>query len=225
MRYVGESGVYVIRNVVNGKVYVGSSIDVQKRYREHFGALRRGDHRCEGLQRAWQKYSSDVFIFEVAEFCDVEDLIVREQLWIDNLKAADSRFGYNSRAVAESNYGTHRSEETKRKIGDAHRGKLVKQQQRDLVSAYNKERNLHVDLHQWIAKNGPPAAKLAAIEAQEICDLKADGYNNKYLAERFDVDRSTISRVSRGVTSHGDIAPKSGRVAASIIPVDLDVEW
>ena len=35
-----KSGIYKIRNLVNGKIYVGSAVDFDKRKREHFNLLK-----------------------------------------------------------------------------------------------------------------------------------------------------------------------------------------
>ena len=49
-------GVYQIKNLINGKLYIGSSIDVDKRLKSHFSALDKGCHNNAYLQNAWNKY-------------------------------------------------------------------------------------------------------------------------------------------------------------------------
>lgn len=65
-------GVYKITNVVNGKYYVGSSFEIEKRFWRHINELEKGVHHCIHLQRAWNKYGVDAFIFEIAKECDTE---------------------------------------------------------------------------------------------------------------------------------------------------------
>jgi group I intron endonuclease len=59
--------IYVIRNVVDQKFYVGSTSNMRERFRTHRAKLRRGVHHCHHLQAAWNKYGEDVFRFEVVE--------------------------------------------------------------------------------------------------------------------------------------------------------------
>ena len=39
-----KSGIYIIRNTVNGKIYIGSAVNLEKRLYEHFWALRKNKH-------------------------------------------------------------------------------------------------------------------------------------------------------------------------------------
>lgn len=120
---LNNSGVYQIRNRVNGKVYVGSSANMRKRRNTHFSDLRRGIHSNTHLQRAFNKYGEDSFIFEVLEICSVEDLEERETWWIRSKNANNREYGYNSRLRVDSNRGFRHTEETKRKISVNRRGK------------------------------------------------------------------------------------------------------
>lgn len=60
--------VYQIKNLVNGKFYVGSTIRISRRRRyEHFGELQRNKHSNSHLQSAFNKYGKDSFLFIVIE--------------------------------------------------------------------------------------------------------------------------------------------------------------
>lgn len=115
-----QSGVYEIRNLVNGKRYVGSAADLRKRFKNHRTDLNCGRHGNLHLRRAWAKYGTSSFTFEVLEVCQPNDLLRREQFWIDHYDAY--RSGYNRRPRAESNLGIKWPEETRRKMGLAHIG-------------------------------------------------------------------------------------------------------
>lgn len=65
--------VYKIVNQQNGKMYIGSTMDVEKRFNRHKKDLRAGDHHCVYLQRAWNKYGEDSFSFEILEACTSEE--------------------------------------------------------------------------------------------------------------------------------------------------------
>lgn len=99
-------GVYVIRNRVDGKVYVGSAVNVRKRWNSHRSDLRRGDHHALRLQRAWSKHGEDAFEFELVEIVvDRLFLLAREQFWIWRSDCANPLHGYNVCAQAGSPRG------------------------------------------------------------------------------------------------------------------------
>lgn len=75
--------IYKIRNVVNGKFYVGSAVDTRTRFRQHRRLLKNGTHHCKHLQSAWNKYGEDVFKFEVVEYVDGRDMLeAAEDRWL-----------------------------------------------------------------------------------------------------------------------------------------------
>ena len=88
-------GVYLLRNLKNGKQYVGSSINVRRRKSEHLLRLRKGEEGNEYLQRAWNKHGPEMFSFFLLERCEIEERLEREQYWIDKLKTTDEQYGYN----------------------------------------------------------------------------------------------------------------------------------
>nr|UVX74785.1 MAG: GIY-YIG catalytic domain protein [Bacteriophage sp.] len=117
-----EAGVYLISNNVNGKCYVGSTIHLDQRRKEHFSRLANNKHINAHLQNAYNKYGREAFDFEILETVDIDDnikdkLLKREQFWIDNLKPE-----YNVLLVAGSNLGYHHTEETKKKISESTTG-------------------------------------------------------------------------------------------------------
>lgn len=71
-----ESGIYIIRNIINNKVYIGKSVLIKSRIYNHKSALRGSRHRNKYLQRAYDKYGMDNFIFEVLEKCPEEQLSI-----------------------------------------------------------------------------------------------------------------------------------------------------
>jgi group I intron endonuclease len=114
-----KSGIYQIRNTENDKIYIGSAVNVSRRKSKHFSTLKRKVHRNIHLQRSYDKHGERCFIFEVLEYVeDKQDLIRREQYWID-LKNPE----YNIARIAGSCLGTKRSKETCRKISKANSGK------------------------------------------------------------------------------------------------------
>lgn len=113
-----KSGVYLIKNKINGKMYVGSSIKLGIRMGQHKSALSRNDHGNMHLQRAYNKYGKECFIYSVLEICNESIVLKREQYWIDLLSPK-----YNILKIAGSPKGKVTSEETKKKMSESHKGR------------------------------------------------------------------------------------------------------
>jgi Straboviridae intron-associated endonuclease 1 len=96
------SGVYQIRCIPTGKIYVGSAVNLRKRWEQHYRSLRKGEHRNHYLQHAWDKYGEEQFVFEILELVDVSHLLEAEQEWIDSTACVDKSVGFNIRDTAES---------------------------------------------------------------------------------------------------------------------------
>ena len=123
--------IYAIINVVNEKHYVGQASDKLKRFREHKKTLR-GNYHCNVLlQRAFNKYGEDKFIFVVLEnLLSCDQLNAREQHWIDLLKPE-----YNLAPVAGSLLGYKHSEEARENMSEAHKGRKHSAETRAKMSA------------------------------------------------------------------------------------------
>jgi len=74
-----KSGIYSITCKVNNKVYIGSSVNIVKRWREHLSSLRRGKHRNQYLQHAFTKYGEESFSFSIVVECEPEMLLIEEE--------------------------------------------------------------------------------------------------------------------------------------------------
>jgi group I intron endonuclease len=107
-------GIYSIRNTIDGKIYIGSTLgSFKQRFNSHKSALRHNKHGNPHLQRVWNKYGEDSFEFNIIEAIESPaDVITAEQFYLDVFYGD---MCYNIRAVAESNKGIIRSQETKRK--------------------------------------------------------------------------------------------------------------
>lgn len=81
-----NSGIYKIENLINGKIYIGSSVDLLGRKNAHFSQLNRNIHGNKKLQNSFNKYGKDNFNFKILVKCPPEYRLKLEQWFIDNLK-------------------------------------------------------------------------------------------------------------------------------------------
>ena len=107
--------VYMIKNTVNGKVYVGSSIDANKRYREHLRDLKKGDHHASRLQNSFNRYGADAFEFSILKYTKRENVRKEEARVLKMFDATNREKGYNSSDLTELGVCKH-TEETKEKL-------------------------------------------------------------------------------------------------------------
>lgn len=139
-------GIYKIENMINHKLYIGQSTDVQKRWIGHRYELNKGVHINRHLQGAWNKYGGDVFVFSIVECCDEQHLNDLEIKYIKYYNSCDENYGYNltiggdgvrgwiptdewRQKLKQVNsgqnnpmFGKRHTEETKRKISEAKMG-------------------------------------------------------------------------------------------------------
>lgn len=108
------SGIYKIKNVINNKSYIGSSININNRIKQHKESLLKGKHHSIKLQRSYDKYGVNNFKFEIIEEVPNENLIDREQHYINLFDSYNN--GYNSVGYAGSNLGMKHGDFTKNKI-------------------------------------------------------------------------------------------------------------
>jgi group I intron endonuclease len=112
--------IYVIKNKVNGKIYIGQTMrPIRKRLEEH----ETGKIGCRAIYNAIQKYGWDNFEKDYYE-CSDEDLNKHEK-WMVKLMGTLSPDGYN---LKEGGAGGKLSEETKQRVGDGNRGKFVSEE-------------------------------------------------------------------------------------------------
>lgn len=88
-------GIYKITNKINGKCYIGQSIDIEKRWKDHQLPCRQtGKSSNYPLYRAFKKYGLNNFNFSVIEECELDQLDIREQYWIKYYDSYNN--GYNA---------------------------------------------------------------------------------------------------------------------------------
>jgi len=153
-----QSGIYEIRNLTDGKVYVGSAVNLRQRFNKHNGALRSGSHFNPHLQNAYNKYGADSFSFKPILFCSRADLLFYEQRALDTIKSK-----YNILPTAGSMLGHKASEASKAAMRKSHAGRPSRKYE------YAGEK---LTLNQLVELSGVPKTTIRYRFAQgwEVCD-------------------------------------------------------
>ena len=130
MTIPNRPGIYEIVNTVNGKSYIGSSVTIRHRIRDHFCNLRKNKHRNSHLQNAFNKYGEIAFSFRAILFCDAENLLIYEQACIDGMNPK-----YNKARKAEAPMqGRRHTEATRKKMSEVAAGRVFSEETRKKMS-------------------------------------------------------------------------------------------
>ena len=98
-----SAGIFQVKNTVNGKVLLGSSLNLEGSLNSHKFMLTIGRHRNDQLQKEWNDFGADKFVFEVLEVVAVKDdpnfnlndeLTLLEEIWLEKLRPFGEQ-GYN----------------------------------------------------------------------------------------------------------------------------------
>lgn len=123
-------GIYKIENLMNHKIYYGSSTNLKKRLRDHKCELRKNTHNNKHLQSAWNLYSENSFSFNIVEeFYEGEitndELRNKETFYIQENKTYLDEFGYNLIPGGIGTLNLPCSDDKRKKISESNKGKVA----------------------------------------------------------------------------------------------------
>ena len=160
-----QKGVYKIVNLIDNTTYIGSSVNVWKRFIIHKHLLRHNKHDNVHLQRAWNKFNESDFEFYVVE--ETENLTEREQYWLDYyklngkiynlcLECVESQLGIkrtsnSKKRMSEAKIGKIASLETKKKMSESHK-KIMTEEKRKKISEFHKGKKLSEETRKKISE-------------------------------------------------------------------------
>jgi group I intron endonuclease len=124
-------GIYAIVNTANGAAYVGSSIDIELRFRHHKNGLNKGEHHNVYLTRAWKRYGAEKFAFIILEEmpdASRSEMYAREQFWIDTLLDSYNISGVVDVPAPCYRTGWHHTEEVKQRIREQLLGRVFSEE-------------------------------------------------------------------------------------------------
>lgn len=120
-----HSGVYKIICIGNGKFYIGSSKNIEKRISRHFSQLFHNNHINPHLQNAYNLYGKNAFRYEIIELCRENQLIEKEQYWMDKTNCYSRDIGFNNCEKSDRPTGYKHTEQAKKKMREAKLGKKL----------------------------------------------------------------------------------------------------
>lgn len=130
-----KSGVYVISNNIDNRVYIGSAVNFYNRLKIHSQDLTKKKHANPHLQNFVNKYGIESLFFKILFICPKEYCIKMEQWCLDSTIEK-----FNIRTKAESNFGIEVKESTRQKLREINRGKKLSQETKDKLSEQAKGR-------------------------------------------------------------------------------------
>ena len=163
------SGIYRILNKINGNCYIGSSLNVEKRYKHHLSTLRHNSSRCSILQKTFNKYGEDNFEFQVILCCKPEYRLYYEQQLIRELNSqynvftnvSDSplrQFTFTEQSKLIAHKGKKLSEQHKHNISLANKGRVFSKESKDKIRKAKQNTTLSQETIKKMseAKKGKP---------------------------------------------------------------------
>lgn len=119
-----KSGVYKITNDLNDKIYIGSSKNIRKRFKNHIRNLLEGRHGCKHLQNFFNKHKEIHFSIHVIEECHPSIRFKREQFYLDTVSPFGER-GFNMNRFAIGGNWERAKASTKKTIYQYNKNGLV----------------------------------------------------------------------------------------------------
>lgn len=194
--------VYFIRNLINGRVYIGATKRLGRRKREHWSLLFRGAHRTKRLQDDWLLHGPEAFVFE--EFMKSNLYQEYEAFWIEFFHGLG--LCYNTFPTSTPR-GWKMPDEVKEKIRQATKG-------RDLLTREARLRQANT-----IRGRAKPAHVMAALRAGWEKHGERENLSKKNRSKR-KLDGDAVNEIRMAIASgaekYSDIAARFGISASTV---------
>ena len=202
-------GIYKITTTFNNKIYIGSAVNINNRFKEHERKLEYGTHHNIHLQRHFKKYGTESLIFELVEVVhNNSQLLIREQYWIDHYKNSKRQL-FNINPTAGSNLGKKFSQDVRDKISRARTGKShhseVEKLKRSKRMMGNKYGELVKKTDEYREKQSKKSrgenngkSILTEKDVIKIKTMLANGIRQVDIARLFNVARDRIWHIKEG---------------------------
>lgn len=175
-----KSGIYIIKNTYDGKVYIGQSVDVKRRIRDHKRLLKFGIHKNTYLQNAFNLYKEHMD-FRIIEMCEIRELDDREQHWIKEFDSTNRAKGYNRESGgSEGQEWCKESKEARKGEGNPMFGKHHSSEFVEWMRIHNRA----------------SSDKLTVNDVENIKKALSVGEQQVKLAKEYKVTISTINKIA-----------------------------
>lgn len=136
-------GIYLITNKVNNKKYIGQSINIERRYKEHLRSGQPEKYAHKGkrdintpIHKAMQKYGITNFSITILEECLPKELDEKEKYWISKYRSCEKTFGYNISEGGQDRVGGK---------GENHSQAKLTQKEVDIIKTLLKKTNKNLN--------------------------------------------------------------------------------
>ncbi len=215
-----KSGIYIIINNINNYCYIGSAVNIKRRWSLHRFDLFNGKHHSNKLQHAYNKYKEENFKYEVLLYCDKRDLIFFEQRAINAYKpeyniclTAGSTLGSPRPTLAtlnKSRTGIKLSEQHKQNIAIAQIGSKRTQETKQKMAESAKKLPPKSDSHRknlsrsHIGKAVGALSGMAKITWEQVRSMRTlyatKQYSMRALARHFNIGYTTAQYIIKNIT-------------------------
>ncbi|MBA4285454.1 MAG: hypothetical protein C0434_07980 [Xanthomonadaceae bacterium] len=211
---ISAPGVYRITDSSSGRFYIGSSVNIAKRWAQHQHRLARGTHPNPMLQAIWSVNPARLSIAVVRlTASDRSELLNAEQVALDASRVGSNPLCMNVLRVAGSHLGRKRTAETRARLAAANTGKQASDETRAKQRAAKLGKPLSVEHRRKLsnARRGLPGTPRAGIPRPtlrrftdtQVASIRADraaGMSWRLLALEYGVAKGTVKRIATGVT-------------------------
>lgn len=192
------TGIYIIQNKINNKVYVGKSINIERRWKQYEYCFRKNkiSHINQYLLNSMLLYGYENFNFIVKEECSVSDLSERELFWMNHYKSFDSDYGYNLRVDSSSGMIAHQltrdkisnrlRNEWKSGIRDLHSEKLKESWNRGDRDRDQQSETMSRALTKYFYKITSESCSLV-VKYKQLREMKLHGVIGKFAKYKCDI--------------------------------------
>lgn len=161
LKYPKGFVVYQILNLENNKSYIGHASSLKNRLKSHRKTLIENRHHSSHLQRSFNKYGINNFCVKVLEVSTKDQIVIREQYWIDTLRTSQREFGYNFADARGSALGLKRRLETVEKL----RQTVLDRHRKDIIQKSLDGKVIKV----WMNTNLVTIAKELSVSQISLC--------------------------------------------------------
>lgn len=208
--------IYEIINKVNGKRYIGQTVNLAPRKAVHFTTLKRGVHKNKHLQNSWNKHGEENFIFDILEKVSDNLLTEREQYFVDNtprellfnicLECVDS-----TRGVVGYFKGKKFSKEHRKKIGESQKGRVTSLETRKKLSEAHKGKKLSEEHKAKLGHKGEKHHYFGKKRSKKTCEKISKTKKERYVKENHPMfGKHHLEKTRKKMSESAKKRPKRG---------------